>query len=157
MATGYKTNNGVISQDSTAITKKKNGRNLTTILEQAEKAGMSTGVVSTTRITHATPAAFYSHVNDRDNEAEIANQLVSSGLDVALGGGSKFFIGKNQTTPTGGKSKRDDNRNLLNESIAKGYTFVYNATGFKAVNPSSTKMLLVHHNASFKSYIRTRI
>ena len=143
MATGHKTNNGVISQDSTAITKKKDGKNLTTIVELARKAGMSKGVVSTTRITHATPAAFYSHVNDRDNEAEIANQLVASGLDVVLGGGLKFFIGKNQTTPTGGKSKRNDNRNLLNESIAKGYTFVYNATSFKAVNPSSTKMLLV--------------
>ncbi len=142
MATGHKTNNGVISQDSTAITKKKDGKNLTTIAELAKKAGMSTGVVSTTRITHATPAAFYSHVNDRDNEAEIANQLVASGLDVALGGGLKFFVGKNQTTPTGGKSKRDDNRNLLNESIARGYTFVHNSTGFRAANASSTKMLL---------------
>ncbi len=54
----------------------------------------------------------------------------------------KFFVGKNQTTPEGGKSKRDDNRNLLNESLAKGYTFVHNATGFKAANASSTKMLL---------------
>ena len=142
MATGHKTNNGVISQDSTAVTKKKNGKNLTTIAELAKKAGMSAGVVSTTRITHATPAAFYSHVNDRDNEAEIANQLVTSGVDVVLGGGLKFFVGKNQTTPAGGKSKRNDNRNLLNESIANGYTFVYNGTSFKAVNPSSTKMLL---------------
>jgi alkaline phosphatase len=142
MATGHKTNNGVISQDSTAVTKKQNGKNLTTILELAEKAGMSTGVVSTTRITHATPAAFYSHVNDRDNEAEIANQLVASGVDVVLGGGLKFFVGTNQTTPAGGKSKRNDNKNILNESIAKGYTFVYNGTSFEAVNSSSTKMLL---------------
>ena len=57
MATGHKTNNGVISQDSTAITKKRNGKNLTTIAELAKKAGMSTGVVSTTRITHATPGS----------------------------------------------------------------------------------------------------
>ena len=85
MATGHKTNNGVIGQDSTAVTKKKDGKNLTTIAELAKLAGMSTGVVSTTRITHATPAAFYSHVNDRDNETEIANQLVASGLRCGFG------------------------------------------------------------------------
>ena len=72
-------------------------------MELAELAGMSTGVVSTTRTTHAT-AAFYSHVND--NEAEIANQLVASGLDVAFGGGLKFFEGKNHTTQKGQEQER---------------------------------------------------
>ncbi|MHB8117320.1 MAG: alkaline phosphatase [Methanothrix sp.] len=85
MATGHKTNNGVISQDATAISKKMDGKNLTTILEMAEKAGLSTGLITTTRITHATPAAFYAHVDNRDNESEIADQLSKSNVEVILG------------------------------------------------------------------------
>eukprot|EP00123_Amoebidium_parasiticum_P009342 comp19408_c0_seq1/m.22480 comp19408_c0_seq1/g.22480 ORF comp19408_c0_seq1/g.22480 comp19408_c0_seq1/m.22480 type:complete len:645 (-) comp19408_c0_seq1:349-2283(-) len=60
-----------------------------------EQKGMLTGVVVTSRVTHATPAAFVSHVYDRDNEYHIARQMaVEQNLDVVLGGGSKLF---NQT------------------------------------------------------------
>ncbi|WP_369425063.1 alkaline phosphatase [Methanothrix sp.] len=142
MATGHKTNNGVIGQDAIAIPGIRDGRNLTTILELAEKAGLSTGVVTTTRITHATPAAFYAHVDNRDNESEIAEQLLTSGVEVALGGGMSYFIGKNDTSPLGGKGKRTDDRNLIEMATSLGYTFVYNGTAFRGLDANSTERLL---------------
>lgn len=142
MATGHKTSNGVISQDSSAIPGLRDGRNLTTILEMAEEAGMSTGLVTTTRITHATPASFYAHVDNRDNESEIAGHLISSGVDVALGGGLSYFIGRNETSPLDGKSRRDDDRDLTEEAMSRGYTFVYNGSAFRKVDASGTEKLI---------------
>lgn len=85
MATGEKTNNGRCYQPKfAAIQGKRDGENLTTILEMAEESGLSTGLITTTRITHATPAAFYAHVDNRDNESEIADQLLASGVEVIL-------------------------------------------------------------------------
>jgi len=142
IATGQKSLNDVINQDHTAVWKKKNGKNLTTIAEMAKEAGYATGVITTTRITHATPAGFYAHVNDRDNEALIAEQLLASGLDVAMGGGYRFFVAENQTTPFGGKSKRADGRDLVNESRTLGYAFVYNQSSLEDLDTDSTDMLL---------------
>jgi alkaline phosphatase len=150
MATGQKTNNGVISQDATAH-KGKDGKNLTTILEMAEAANKSTGVVTTTRITHATPAAFYAHVDNRDNESEIADQLLASNVEVIMGGGLRFFVGKNETDPLGGKSKRDDNRNLLVEFGDKGYAVVYNDSALMALDANfSDKVLGLFDNDHVK-------
>jgi len=142
IATGQKTNIGIIGQDASAVLAEKDGKKLETILEMAEKAGLATGVVSTSRITHATPAGFYSHVNDRDNEVEIANQLVASGMDVVLGGGLSYFVPKNDTTPLGGKSKRNDDRNLLDEAAALKYVVVFNSTQMDQADSNSTDMLL---------------
>lgn len=71
----------------------------TSALELAESYGMRTGLVTTTTLTHATPAAFYAHVSGRGDEPEIAKYLVdlpsrikgSDGIDVALGGGQVIF------------------------------------------------------------------
>ncbi len=87
IATGFKTYNGMISTLKTA----KGIINLTTILEVARKLGKSTGLVTTTRITHATPAVFASHVDDREKEKEIARQLIEHKVNVLLGGGIKEF------------------------------------------------------------------
>jgi alkaline phosphatase len=157
MATGNKTNNGVIGQDATAVQYKKDGKNLTTILELAEKAGLSTGLITTTRITHATPAAFYAHVDNRDNESEIADQLLESDVDVVLGGGLSYFVGKNETDPVGGKSKRGDNRNLIDEFVAKEYVFVYNGTAFQGVDANETEKLLGLFDNSHMQYELERI
>jgi alkaline phosphatase len=157
MATGQKTDNGVISQDSTATTKVMDGKNLTTILELAEEKGLSTGLVTTTRITHATPAAFYAHVNDRDNEAEIANQLIQSGVEVALGGGLSYFVDKNETDPLGGNGRRADDRNLIEEAEALGYTFVYNGTAFRNLNATETEKLLGLFDSSHMLYEKERL
>ena len=152
IATGNKTNNGVIGQDATAVQGEKDGKNLTTILEMAEKAGHSTGLVTTTRITHATPAAFYAHVDNRDNESEIADQLLMSNVDVILGGGQQYFVGKNQTDPAGGAGKRADDRNLLSEFEKHGYVVAFNANGFQNIDASNTKRILGLFDSSHMLY-----
>ncbi len=62
-----------------------------TILEDLEKTGYKTGLVSLTSITHATPASFYAHVADRDMHEDIAAFLPKSGVDFFAGGGLKYF------------------------------------------------------------------
>jgi len=85
LATGVKTDNWMIGQDP-------EGRRLETILEVAHREGYATGLVTTTRITHATPAAFAAHVKHRGMERDIAAQLVEKGYpEVLIGGGSQNF------------------------------------------------------------------
>ncbi|WP_228460280.1 alkaline phosphatase [Cytobacillus dafuensis] len=102
MATGEKTNNGMISTSP-------DGKELKTILEAAEMAGKATGLVVTASLTHATPAVFASHVASRANEMDIAPQFIKNDVDVLLGGGRKYF-----TEP------------LLKIAKAKGYEIVNN-------------------------------
>ncbi|HII06651.1 MAG TPA: alkaline phosphatase [Methanotrichaceae archaeon] len=123
LATGHKTNLGIVGQDATAISGVWDGENLTTILELAEADGKSTGVVTNMRITHGTPASFYAHVNDRDKENLIAEQLLASGVDVVLGGGLCHFVGQNEIDPLGGASCRDDDQNLLHEALDLRYVY----------------------------------
>ena len=83
-ACGLKTYNGAIGMDA-------DRQPCRTILEAAEARGMATGLVATSRITHATPASFAAHVALRAEEAEIASQLAASDVDVLFGGGRTFF------------------------------------------------------------------
>jgi alkaline phosphatase len=84
LAAGIHTYNGAISvgPDSQPVT---------TVLELAEARGMATGLVATSSVTHATPAAFAAHVPSRDEQFEIARQMAGQGIDVLLGGGRRFF------------------------------------------------------------------
>lgn len=81
---GQRVNNGSIN-----VTPK--GKQLLPILVQARQAGKMTGCVTTTRITHATPAGFFANVPYRDMEDQIALDLLTRGIDVAMGGGAKHF------------------------------------------------------------------
>jgi alkaline phosphatase len=157
MATGRKGNNDVLGQDATSVWKEKDGRNLPTIAEMAKDAGMGTGVVTTTRITHATPAGLYAHINDRDAEEKIAGQLLESGMDLALGGGLQFFVARNETTPLGGSGKRSDNNTLIDEFEARGYTFVYNDTAFERINASRASKVLGLFNKDHMAYELERL
>ncbi|MFC1502320.1 alkaline phosphatase [bacterium] len=103
LATGYKTYNGAIAISQALDT-------LKTVLEQAEECGKSTGLVSTSSITHATPASFGAHVNDRDKHAQIALDLVHSGVDVMIGGGLGYFLPN-----THANSLRDDELDLISQ------------------------------------------
>lgn len=107
-ATGYTTNNAVVGQDP-------HGNSLQTILEIAENKKMSTGLVVTSSVTNATPACFYSHVKHRRMEFDIAEQLVRSGVDFFIGGGSDFF------SPLEFGGKREDHKNLLDTLSSYGY------------------------------------
>ncbi len=83
-ACGIKTYNGAIGVDST-------GAPCRTLLEAARDLGMATGLVTTTRITHATPASFAAHVPSRADEDEIAVQMAAAGVDLMVGGGARWF------------------------------------------------------------------
>lgn len=111
LATGRKTNNGYISVSPS-------GEKLTTILELAQKKGMKTGLVATSTITHATPAAFAAHRQSRSDEQGVALDFLANKVDLLLGGGRKFFL------PTGQGGRRTDGRNLIAEFQALGYTYV---------------------------------
>lgn len=111
LATGHKTNNGVISQ-------KPDGTVVKSLIEAAEEKEMVTGIISTTRITHATPATFASHNENRNNENAIAADYLDSGVEFIAGGGNRHFVPQNWEF---GKSKREDSRNILTEFSKKGY------------------------------------
>lgn len=83
-STGKKSYNGAIGVDAEKVSHP-------TILEMASEAGLSTGVIATSSITHATPASFYSHVPSRNMHEEIAAQLFRSDVDYFAGGGLSFF------------------------------------------------------------------
>jgi len=117
ISTGYKTNNNSIGID-------KDGKSKETILESAEKKGLSTGLVVTCSVTHATPAAFNAHVASRFNEDSIALGYLSSGIDIFIGGGRKYF------------EHRADKLNLSDSLRKYGYSIVYD---LKSIDISSNK------------------
>ena len=102
LSSGHKTNNGSIGVDA-------QNKPVKTILEEAEEKGLATGLVSTSSITHATPASFISHQSGRSMYEEIAADFLKTDIDVFIGGGIDHF------------SKRKDGRNLMVELKAKGY------------------------------------
>ncbi len=103
LATGRKTNNGAVSVSP-------EGEPLKTVLEWAEEKGKSTGIVVTCSVTHATPAVFVSHVDQRQKEDQIAEAITAAGLEVLFGGGLSYF------EPNSVKgSNRKDNKDLVKE------------------------------------------
>jgi alkaline phosphatase len=129
----------------------------------AQASGRATGIVSTARITHATPAAAYAHTPDRDWEADaeltpearaagctdIARQLVEgavgSRLDVILGGGRKMFLPTGVADPEypDKSGVRTDGRNLIEEWRRRsGGRYVWNARDLAALDPARGERLL---------------
>jgi alkaline phosphatase len=128
-ACGIKTYNGAIAVDTT-------GAPCRTVLEAAEARGMATGLVATSRITHATPASFAAHVERRSEEAEIARQLVTSGVDLLLGGGRRFF-----TAPP------HDLRALMGEA---GWILATDRAGYDAVDGLPAAALLADSHLAYE-------
>lgn len=102
LSAGTKTYNGAIGVNADTVTVK-------TILEMAEEKGLSTGLVSTSSITHATPASFIAHQPKRSMYEAIAADFLKTDIDVFIGGGYKHF------------TDRKDGRNLAKELKEKGY------------------------------------
>lgn len=141
MFTGIKTNAEVIGFDAKTkynnCTASKPTNKLMTLFDWAQEAGMKTGFVTTTRVSHATPAALYAHTSNRywedDSKVpvtyrkyckDITRQLVEGtpgrNINVIMGGGRRSWLplmppeyGTNQTAKKGGK--RWDSRNLVFE------------------------------------------
>jgi alkaline phosphatase len=180
MVAGIKTNDGAISVDQdTARTETRRWmierHSVQTILEQAEAAGLATGIVTTARVTHATPAVNYAHIGNRDWESnnnlpagatvrDIAAQLVAAqqkyGIEVVLGGGRSQFLPNTLADPeyTTLFGSRTDGRNLTNEWVAARprSAFVWNRAQFDAIDASRTRHLLGLFERSHVQYEEDR-
>lgn len=159
MTTGVKSYNGSLGVTQGANLKdcaSAKGNGTTSLWEMAADAGMATGVISTARITHATPAATYAETVERDWESDkdvsaagkaagctdIASQLITwqglhgKGFDVILGGGRTNFLPNTVADPEypNQKGNRLDGRNLVDEwkAGAPNRTSVIDRAGFNA-------------------------
>ena len=103
LSSGVRTYNGAIGVNPDTIP-------VETILEAAEAKGLATGLVSTSTITHATPASFIAHQANRGMYEAIAADFLKTDIDVFIGGGKAHF------------TQRKDGRNLVEELKQKGYT-----------------------------------
>ena len=135
-ATGLKTYNRSIGMSDPKKDPSGASIPLTTIFDSAQKAGKSVGLISTARITHATPAAYYAHVKDRSMEDQIAEQLVDANIDLIIGGGRRFFVSQSE----GGS--RQDEKNLLNQFQEKKYEIAKTEAEFKNLNLKTDKKIL---------------
>ena len=136
-ACGIRTYNGAIAVDTLRVPCK-------TILEAAEERGMATGLVATSRITHATPASFASHVPSRGMEVEIALQLMDAGVDVLFGGGRATFVGQEH----GGT--RGDGRNLMAEARERGVAVATSREALREVTRVPTLALLADDHMAYE-------
>ena len=123
-ATGVRTNNYAVGvgPDTQAVE---------TVLEAAKKKGMGTGIVATSSITDATPAAFVSHVRARDLQFDIAKQMATLAPDVILGGGTRWF------SPT----VRPDREDLL-AALRQTHPVVTDTDGFNGVRDTTVSRLV---------------
>ena len=172
--TGIKTSIGVISigpEQKPGQCAGVSDNSPQTLAERLEESGYATGLVTTTRVTHATPAAVYAHSADRDweNDTELSGEAVKNGckdiaaqlidfsygdgLDVALGGGRRNFI---PTSMIGGK--RGDGRDLTKEWLASDVKarYVENVNELNNATPENTSRLLGLFNDSHMQFEEDR-
>ena len=174
--TGVKTKAGLISVNQQVVRgdcQSQTGNDMRTALEYAEMIGLSTGIVSTARVTHATPAATYAHSMDREFENDsdasqfadtkgcddIASQLIGmpqrfknsapqvDGLEVVLVGGRRNFL-------CGEQGSRQDGRNLTQEWLAdyQDAAYISDKAALEAVDLTTTKHLLGLFSNSHMDY-----
>ncbi|WP_296651236.1 alkaline phosphatase [Paraburkholderia sp.] len=183
--TGVKMNNEVLSMspDTVAVRpgkdanengngvnncKPDNGKPVKTILELAKEQGKAIGAITTTELTHATPAATFSHICHRDAMYDIAAQAVpgGAGYNTALGDGVDVLMGggRNYWTPyhkddndqkNDNRRGRADGRHLLDEMAAKGYTVV--ATKDELAQADTGKLIGLFSKTSHLEYDMDRV
>jgi len=105
---------------------------LQTILEEAERKNLATGLVATSTIVHATPASFIAHNKYRKNYEEIALSFLDTEIEYFVGGGNKFF-----------ERRVSDDRNLIEELKSKKYhmgNYLTEFSDFKKTMPKKGKV-----------------
>ena len=182
MMTGVKTKAGVINiapDTDRANCDTATGYELKTAIEMAEEKGLSTGIISTARVTHAPPAATYAKVPERNWESDdglpeeakdlgckdIASQLVEleagDGIDVVMGGGRRHFIPETVTDSEGKSGKRTDGRDLTNEWLERyndqAAFYVEDQASFSGLDLANTDKLLALFNSSHMQYNADRL
>lgn len=170
MNTGVKTKAGIIGLSDKARRSKFEDVQAATVTNFAElmsAKGKSVGVVSTARLTHATPAAVYAHSADRNweddsklpegsTQKDIATQLIekmSDGtVDIALGGGRRHFIPKTFVDEEGKKGKRKDGQNLISKAKDKGFQYAWDDKTFASLNLDGKTPVLGLFESSHMKY-----
>ena len=123
LATGERTFFGAISvaMDSTPRE---------TVLERAMSNGLATGVMTTTNVWDATPAAFSAHAASRSEIGSITAQMARKGMQVMMGGGRRAFE----------PGRRADSTDLVSE-LRQRYTYIDNAEAFYALSLDTVQTL----------------
>lgn len=104
-------------------------RPLATVAEGARLAGKSVGLVATSRLSHATPAAYLAHVTSRYQENDIMEQMLHQGAAVLLGGGRRHCL------PQAQGGKRGDGQDLWARLSGQGYQLPQSARELDRVQP----------------------
>lgn len=143
------------------------GNKLTVFSEMVSEAGKSVGIVSTARITHATPAAVYAKTANRNWEGDapegctdIATQLIDAmkagTIDLAMGGGRRYFLGENDATEEGGKGRRKDGVNLIEAAREAGFQYAWNSATAGELALDGSKPILALFEDSHMKYEHDR-
>ncbi|XP_048779091.2 alkaline phosphatase-like [Ostrea edulis] len=175
---GVKTNMGTIGVDAQIVRghcDTTQAAKITSILDWSLAEGKSVGFVTTTRVTHATPAGTYANTADRNWEGDssmthvtggckdIALQLVEDNpnIQVIMGGGRRFFLPADVMDPERGANTahgRKDGKNLIEEWMNdkkrrhRTFKYVWNETDFNNVDPTNTDFLLGLFESSHMNY-----
>lgn len=131
IATGHKTNTGIISMDESKTKSYK------TIAEKAKENGYKVGILSSVPINHATPAVFYAHEPARHNYYNIGLQLSESGFD--------FFGGGNFKNPEG---QNHDKKSVIEVAKEKGYTYLNDKKAIRKLDNNDEKIIAVNPRTS---------
>ena len=143
IVTGEKTHSGVVSQAADAVRGEKDGRLLKSILEYAEERGLSSGVVSNSAVSDATPAACYAHSNERAKHGYIFAQILEprfgDGIDVVIGPGRATIL--QQTEELG--------VDLAAGFMARGYAFVDNPQAMQEAADERDRLIALYESDDF--------
>ncbi|OWF46723.1 alkaline phosphatase, tissue-nonspecific isozyme-like [Mizuhopecten yessoensis] len=180
---GVKAKAGTVGLDDSAIHSNcasQHGTEVKSILDWSKNEGKSTGIVTTTRVTHATPAASYAHAADRGWEGDtelqveeieggcrdIAYQLImnNSDVNVILGGGRRYFLSINKTDPELNETTRSQRGDLdlidewTQDKVDRNssHSYVWNNAQFANVDPDKTDHLLGLFESSHMQYEHSR-
>ena len=170
MNTGIKGRNGMINiQDSVAEGDCEAGleAGVKTFAEIVTEMDKSVGVISTARVTHATPAAVYARTASRDWEdntgipegcaqkdiaAQLVDQMMAGVVDFAMGGGRGHFLPEDVTDEENNAGSRTDGRNLVQEVIDMGGQYAWNDEGFVALTKGGNAPILGLFERSHMKY-----
>ena len=131
LSSGQRTYNGALAVDTDTVA-------IPTILEISKSKGYATGLVSSSSITHATPASFIAHQPSRNLQEEIAADFIGSDIDIFIGGGRKFF------------AERKDGRNLLDELKKENYQVFNSLADAASINTGKLAILTAeNHNEPY--------
>ena len=123
MASGIKTYNGAIGVNQDTL-------KVSNLIELAEAKGLSTGLIATSSVTHATPACFIAHQKSRRMHEAIAMDFLQTDIDVVIGGGLKYF------------ARREDGQSLIPILKEKGYSIITDETQLTINNENKFYALL---------------